>query len=88
MVVKPLIVIDSRGTVLDAAVMDKKAFNKAWEPKIDVVKGRPPQGDYEVDGLSGATLTANGVEDLVRFWLGEEGYGPILPKLRTGGDHG
>ena len=66
----------------------KKAFDDTWQAKIQVVKGTAdPDAAHEVDGLSGATLTARGVEKLVRFWLGEEGYGPLLAKLRTGGDH-
>jgi Na+-transporting NADH:ubiquinone oxidoreductase subunit C len=50
-----------------------------------VSRGRTPEGvadaDYRIDGLSGATITANGVENLVRFWMGEEGYGPYLARL-------
>ena len=33
---------------------------------------------YQVDGLSGATLTSRGVENMVAYWLGDEGYGPIF----------
>ena len=32
----------------------------------------------EIDGLAGATITTNGVNHLVRFWLGECGFGPFL----------
>ena len=67
----------------------KKAFNDDWEPEITVVKGKAdPDSQYEVDGLSGATLTARGVHYLVQFWLGEEGYGPLLEKLRGGESDG
>ena len=38
---------------------------------------------YAVDGLSGATMTSRGVTNLVRFWLGPEGFGPYLTRLRT-----
>jgi Na+-transporting NADH:ubiquinone oxidoreductase subunit C len=63
----------------------KKAYGDGWEPAIDVVKGRaPPDAPHEVDGLSGATLTARGVENLVQFWLGDQGYEPILKKLAQG----
>jgi len=37
---------------------------------------------YEVDGLTGATITANAVTNLVRYWFGEHGYGPLLHTLR------
>ena len=67
----------------------KQAYDAQGKPDIKVVKGRAdPNAADEVDGLSGATLTARGVENLVRFWLGEEGYGPILKKLKVGGAHG
>ena len=36
------------------------------------------EADYQVDGLSGATLTSRGVENMIGYWLGDEGYGPIL----------
>jgi len=63
----------------------KEAFDKNWEPAVKVVKGRAEKGKiHEVDGLSGATLTARGVDNLVRFWLGDEGFGPFLEKLREG----
>jgi Na+-transporting NADH:ubiquinone oxidoreductase subunit C len=69
--------------------IDKQAFDQAGKPAIKVVKGQAdPDAADEVDGLSGATLTSRGVENLVRFWLGEEGYGPVLEKLKAGGGDG
>lgn len=69
--------------------VDKQGFNEKGEPQIKVVKGSAdPGAEDEVDGISGATLTARGVENLVHFWLGEEGFGPVLEKLRAGGDDG
>ena len=50
---------------------------------IEVVKGRA-KGIHEVDGISGATRTSSGVSKLIRFWLGPDGYGPYLEKLRKG----
>lgn len=41
--------------------------------------------DYSVDGLSGATLTSNGVTNLLRFWLGDHGFGPYLKQYQKGG---
>ena len=67
----------------------KEAYDRQGDPAIDVVKGRADRdAAHEVDGLSGATLTSNGVENLVRFWLGDEGYGPVLEKLQAGGGDG
>ncbi len=64
----------------------RKAFGDDGKPKIAVAKGSvgPPDKDpYKVDGLSGATLTSRGVTNLVRFWLGDEGFGPLLRRLKS-----
>ncbi|MCF6211071.1 MAG: Na(+)-translocating NADH-quinone reductase subunit C [Gammaproteobacteria bacterium] len=37
---------------------------------------------YEVDALSGATVTADGVTNLVHYWFGEHGFQPFLTHLR------
>ena len=54
--------------------------------RIEVVKGAGG-GVHEVDGISGATRTGIGITNLMRFWLGPDGYGPYLERLRTGGGH-
>lgn len=64
----------------------KKLFNDAGEIAIRAVKGGAKPGDiHGVDGLSGATLTSDGVTNTFRFWLGDEGYGPFINKYRNGG---
>ena len=40
---------------------------------------------YQVDGLSGATITGNGVSNSIKYWFGEHGYGALLQKLKSGG---
>jgi Na+-transporting NADH:ubiquinone oxidoreductase subunit C len=65
----------------------RQAYGDGGEPQIQVVRGQagPPREDpYRVDGLSGATITSRGVGRLVRFWLGDEGFGPYLDALRKG----
>ena len=64
------------------------AFDETWTPVITVVKGRAgsvADDPHGVDGLSGATITGRGVTNLVRFWLGPDGFGPYLARLREGG---
>lgn len=41
-------------------------------------------GPFEIDGVSGATRSSLGVSNLVRFWLGENGFGPFLDRLGKG----
>lgn len=66
----------------------RKAFDDKWTPTIQVIKGPAgpaKEAPYSVDGLSGATLTSRGVTNLLRFWLGDEGYGPYLANVRKEG---
>lgn len=51
---------------------------------ITVVRGAA-SAETEVDGLTGATRSATGVANLVRFWLGPQGFGPFLDQLKAGG---
>lgn len=64
----------------------KRAYDREGQVAIEVVKGHvnpaSPRAPYQVDGLTGATLTTRGVDALVRYWLSEEGYGGYLKKLR------
>lgn len=63
----------------------KKLVDDAGNLAITVAKTAPAAGDdYHVDSLSGATLTSVGVDNLVRFWMGEAGYQSFLKKLETG----
>lgn len=65
----------------------KKAFNNKGELKIEVIRGhvdfKVAGSEHKVDGLSGATLTSRGVSSLVNYWLGENGFGPYLNKMRA-----
>jgi Na+-transporting NADH:ubiquinone oxidoreductase subunit C len=67
----------------------KRAYDETGELMLEVFKGRvaadDPLRDYRVDGVSGATLTGNGVTNLIRYWLGDHGYGPYLRNLRGEG---
>lgn len=57
----------------------KKAFDENWNVRISVEKGA--SGLYEVDALSGATITSRGVNNMLAYWLGDEGFGPYLKQL-------
>lgn len=41
-------------------------------------------GIHEVDGITGATRTGRGFTQMVRFWIGPDGYGPFLDAVRRG----
>jgi len=65
-----------------------KQVYKSGELNIQVIKGAVIPGTaneaYEVDGLAGATLTTKGVDNLVKFWLGENGFESFLANLKAG----
>jgi Na+-transporting NADH:ubiquinone oxidoreductase subunit C len=76
--------------------IDNPNWKKSWEGKqaydengavvINVIKGQvdpaSPEAKRRIDGLSGATLTTRGVDNLIQYWLGENGYGPYLKRIR------
>jgi Na+-transporting NADH:ubiquinone oxidoreductase subunit C len=66
----------------------KQALDDSGRVLLQVVKGEPRgEGvEHQVDGLAGATLTARGVENLARYWLGEQGFGPYLARLTSGNE--
>ncbi len=69
--------------------VDNESWKALWPGKhvydaegnvlLDVVK--QPDSDYEVDALAGATITSNGVANMMTYWFGEEGFGPFLKQL-------
>lgn len=60
----------------------KRVFDENGDIAIKVVKG-VGDDEYSVDGLSGATITSNGVTYMLEFWLGENGYGPFIEKHKS-----
>lgn len=66
----------------------KKIYDDEGELRLRVVKGgasaEDPQAQYQVDGVSGATLTGNGVTNLLAYWFGDHAYGPFLRRIREG----
>jgi Na+-transporting NADH:ubiquinone oxidoreductase subunit C len=65
----------------------KKIFDAEWNVLIEVIKGSVSPNDsareYKVDGLSGATITSRGVTKMLRYWLGDDGFGPYLQMLQN-----
>jgi len=83
--------------------VENPGWKKLWAGKkiyengavqIEVIKGtvlpESPGSEYKVDGLSGATITSRSVTHLLHYWLGDNGFGPLLKKLKAakGGQHG
>ncbi len=72
-----------------AGWQEKKLYSPEGEVALDIVKSssQTNQEDaaYQVDGLSGATLTSDGVEKLIHFWFGENGFKPYFKRIREQG---
>ncbi|WP_323814941.1 Na(+)-translocating NADH-quinone reductase subunit C [Cellvibrio sp. NN19] len=68
--------------------LGKKIYSDSGDVKVSVIKGHvdesTPEGEYKVDGLAGATLTSTGVNNLVKYWMGEHGFKPFLTNLKNG----
>ena len=67
----------------------KKVYRDDGQLALTVIKGKVTEATkdkiYTVDGLSGATLTTRGVDNLIEFWMGDMGYGKFLSNLKSGG---
>ncbi|SHL77744.1 Na(+)-translocating NADH-quinone reductase subunit C [Phytopseudomonas punonensis] len=66
----------------------KTLYNDQGDLVIRIIKGnvdaQSPQATHQVDGLAGATLTSNGVNNLLHFWLGKNGFARFLANLQKG----
>lgn len=64
----------------------KQLFDEDGAQRLEVIRGTVTGGAnaiYQVDGLSGATLTGRGVTRLLQYWTGPNAFGRYLEKLGT-----
>ena len=66
----------------------KKIYDTDMQVQFAVNKGsvtdQTAGKEYKVDGLSGATITGNGVTTSMQYWFGSHGYAKLLAKVRAG----
>lgn len=64
----------------------KKIYDENGSPMLRLIKGsvdpKRAGSEFQVDGLAGATLTSNGVTNLIRYWMGDQGFSLYLQKIR------
>lgn len=64
----------------------KLVYDEQGEVRLAAIRGRvKPDSEaakYQVDGLSGATLTTQGVTNLLQYWLSDEGFGQYLKRFK------
>ena len=61
----------------------KQLFDESGAMRFAVARG-PARTEHEVDGITGATRTSNAITQMVRFWMGPKGYGPLIAAIRRG----
>jgi Na+-transporting NADH:ubiquinone oxidoreductase subunit C len=64
----------------------KKLYDDQGEMLFRISEGPVKEGasgaEYQIDALTGATVTANAVTAMMRYWFGPNGYRPLLERLR------
>jgi len=66
----------------------KRVYDADDAVVLQVVKSGKTDGvsaEHRIDGISGATMTGNGVSAMLQFWFGENGFGPLLQTLQHQG---
>jgi Na+-transporting NADH:ubiquinone oxidoreductase subunit C len=70
-----------------ASWVGKQAYSES-DLVLSVIKGKVDTeragSESQIDGLAGATLTTRGVDKLVQYWLGEQGFQPLISYLKSG----
>lgn len=61
----------------------KQIYGEDGEVAVQVVKAAP-KDEYSVDALSGATITSDGVSNMMKYWLGPDGFGPYIQQNKVG----
>jgi len=62
----------------------KQVYDARGDVAFDVTRSAG-QSPYQVDLISGASVTSDNLGDVVRFWMGPQGYAPLLARLRGNG---
>jgi Na+-transporting NADH:ubiquinone oxidoreductase subunit C len=78
----------ARKEVHESTLSEKAQTIEMGEVALGLVKGSvdPSKAgsEFQVDALAGATLTSRGVSNLIRYWMGKDGFGPYLAKIQSG----
>lgn len=66
-----------------ASFAGKSLRDESGTLRFSVARGHATS-EFEVDGITGATRTSNAIQRIVRFWMGPDGYGPLLDAIARG----
>ena len=64
--------------------LKKQLYDGQGDVALKVIKGDQSQNPNGVDALSGATITSNGVTNMLEFWMGDDGFGPFIKRQASG----
>lgn len=67
-----------------ANFVGKKLYDDNNNVALRIGKGASANAEHGIDGLSGATLTTNGVQGSFDYWFSENAFGPFLAKFKAG----
>ncbi len=77
-----------RQSEMEGAVGRQDLYDAQGDLAVQIIKGsvdpQSAKATHQVDGLAGATLTSKGVDNLLHFWLGKDGFDAFLANLRKG----
>ncbi len=59
----------------------KRVYDDTGRSQLHVTRGSS-DSPYRVNLITGASVTSEALGNIVRFWLGPQGYGPLLQALR------
>lgn len=85
--VKGLVYYDQKETAGLGGEVDNPNWRAQWKGKelfedgkykFTVVKGPNAKNEHEADGISGATITCDGVKYMLQYWMSDEGFGKAL----------
>lgn len=93
--IKGLTFYDQKETPGLGGEVDNPLWKKQWKGKViydeqnklrlNVLKGKSDSNKlsaiYEIDGLSGASMTTAGVNTFIRFWLDDKRFGRLLKNI-------
>lgn len=61
----------------------KRIADDSGAVRLTVARGGG-SSEFEVDAITGATRTSTAMANMLQFWLGPQGYGPLLQAIRRG----
>jgi len=64
----------------------KAIFDDSGQLRLGISVPEPGEiARYRVDAISGATVTSDRIAAMIHYWLGPDGFGPYLERLRSEG---